>query len=305
MSRESRTANLGTAEWLIGAAKNNPEGLLLVAAGCALLMRRGGSSAISSFGHAEESRGNNGHRKAQSRSSSTRPDRHEAETREGGAPAAVEAAREYVTEIGEKVAATASSYASSASTYADEARRNVSQTSEQFARQAQSTLQDTMNRVAQEQPLTLALLGFAAGAAVAAAFRTTDIENRTLGPAAEQLTDTAERAGERLKESTEEAGKRLRRAAKERGLDADGLKEVASDVAGAFGSALSGEQPTESAQAPSASSGGSRAQSAQRGMPQSGGMGRSQDNSGKSDQSPQSDASRPSKSGRSSGKRGA
>ncbi|RWP26044.1 hypothetical protein [Mesorhizobium sp.] len=298
MSRESRTANLGTAEWLIGAAKNNPEGLLLVAAGCALLMRRGGSSAISSFGHAEESRGNNGHRKARSRSSS--PDGHEAETREGGAPAAVEAAREYVSEIGEKVAATASSYASSASTYADEARRNVSQTSEQFARQAQSTLQDTMNRVAQEQPLTLALLGFAAGAAVAAAFRTTDIENRTLGPAAEQLTDTAERAGERLKESTEEAGKRLRRAAKERGLDADGLKEVASDVAGAFGSALSGEH----AQAPSASSGRSRAQSAQRGMPQSGGMGRSQDNSAKSDQSPQSDASRPSKSGRSSGKRG-
>ncbi|RWO48663.1 MAG: hypothetical protein E5Y10_33680 [Mesorhizobium sp.] len=303
MSRESRTANLGTAEWFIGAAKNNPEGLLLVAAGCALLMRRGGSSAISSFGHAEESRGNNGHRKAQSRSSSTRPDGPEAETREGG-PAAVEAAREYVSEIGEKVAATASSYASSASTYADEARRNVSQTSEQFARRAQSTLQDTMNRVTQEQPLTLALLGFAAGAAVAAAFRTTEIENRTLGPAAEQLTDTAERAGERLKESTEEAGKRLRRAAEERGLNADGLKEVASDVAGAFGSALSGEQPTESAQAPSASSGGSRAQSAQRGMPQSGGMGRSQDKSAKSDQSPQSDASRPSKSGRSSGKRG-
>ncbi|RWN91720.1 MAG: hypothetical protein EOS06_33085 [Mesorhizobium sp.] len=268
-----------------------------------MLMRRGGSSAISSFGHAEESRGNNGHRKAQSRSSSTRPDGHEAETREGG-PAAVEAAREYVSEIGEKVAATASSYASSASTYADEARRNVSQTSEQFARRAQSTLQDTMNRVTQEQPLTLALLGFAAGAAVAAAFRTTEIENRTLGPAAEQLTDTAERAGERLKESTEEAGKRLRRAAEERGLNADGLKEVASDVAGAFGSALSGEQPTESAQAPSASSGGSRAQSAQRGMPQSGGMGRSQDKSAKSDQSPQSDASRPSKSGRSSGKRG-
>ncbi|TKB77729.1 MAG: hypothetical protein E5W81_14710 [Mesorhizobium sp.] len=152
--------------------------------------------------------------------------------------------------------------------------------------------------------MTLALLGFAAGAAVAAAFRTTDIENRTLGPAAEQLTDTAERAGERLKESTEEAGKRLRRAAKERGLDADGLKEVASDVAGAFGSALSGEQPTESAWAPSASSGGSRAQSAQRGMPLSGGMGPSEGKSAKSDQSPQSDASRPSKSGRSSGKRG-
>ncbi|RWM85299.1 MAG: hypothetical protein EOR84_32190 [Mesorhizobium sp.] len=303
MSRESRTANLGTAEWLIGAVKNNPEGLLLVAAGCALLMRRGGSSAISSFGHAEESRGNNGHRKARSRSSSTRPDGHEAETKEGS-PAAVEAAREYVSEVGEKVAATASSYASSASTYADEARRSVSQTSEEFARRAQSTLQDTMGRVAQEQPLTLALLGFAAGAVVAAAFRTTDIENRTLGPAAERLTDTAERAGERLKESTGEAGKRLRRAAKERGLDADGLKEVASDVAGAFGSALSGEQPTESAQAPSSSSGGSRAQSAQRGMPQSGGMGRSQDNSAKLDQSPQTDASRPTKSGRSSGKRG-
>jgi hypothetical protein len=303
MSRQSHTGNLGTAEWLIGAAKSNPEGLLLVAAGCALLMRRGRSGATSSFGHAEDTRGDNGRRSVQSRSSSTR-DAREVETGEG-APAAAEAAREYVSGIGEKVAATASSYASSASTYADEARRNVSETSGHLARQAQSTLQDTVSRVAQEQPLTLALLGFAAGAAVAAAFRTTEIENRTLGPAGERLTDTAERAGERLKESTAKAGKRLRTAAEERGLDADGLKEVASDVAGAFGSALSGEEPSESAQALSASSGGSRARSAQGGMPRSGGTGRSENKSAKLDQSPQSGASRPSKSGRSSGKRGA
>jgi hypothetical protein len=29
-------------EWLVGTARRNPEALLLLAAGCALLMRRGG-----------------------------------------------------------------------------------------------------------------------------------------------------------------------------------------------------------------------------------------------------------------------
>ena len=34
----------GAAGWLVGAVKNNPEGLLLLAAGCALLMRSSGAS---------------------------------------------------------------------------------------------------------------------------------------------------------------------------------------------------------------------------------------------------------------------
>ena len=39
MSMYSDNQNSGAAGWLVGAVKNNPEGLLLLAAGCALLMR--------------------------------------------------------------------------------------------------------------------------------------------------------------------------------------------------------------------------------------------------------------------------
>lgn len=294
MSREPRTANLGTAEWLIGAAKNNPEGLLLLAAGCALLMRRGGSPSSNSF-HAGETHGNNRHRSVP-RSSSAPGQGRGSKTMEDVSETA-ENAREHASDLGGKVAATASAYASSASEYAEEARRNITETSGRVARRAQSTFQETVNRVVEEQPLTVALLGVAAGAAVAAAFRPTDFEKRTLGPAGEQLTDSVERAGERLKESTVKAGERLRTAAEERGLNADGLKEVASDVADAFGSTLSGDQQAGSAQSAPASSAGLSGQSAL------GPTDRSKQKSAKLDDS-QPGASRSGKSGQSSGKRG-
>jgi hypothetical protein len=44
MSMYSDNQNSGAANWLVGAVKNNPEGLLLLADGCALLMGRSGTS---------------------------------------------------------------------------------------------------------------------------------------------------------------------------------------------------------------------------------------------------------------------
>ena len=44
MTYPSRTSGQTTSDWLVGAVKSNPEGLLLLAAGCALLLRSGGSS---------------------------------------------------------------------------------------------------------------------------------------------------------------------------------------------------------------------------------------------------------------------
>jgi hypothetical protein len=286
MSREANTGNIGTADWLIGTAKSNPEGLLLVAAGCALLMRSGRSRA--SNGDAEENRS------VPPRSSSTR-DQARGSRASKEISETAEIAREQASDLGSNAAATAIAYASSASEYAGEVRDTITEASGRVARRAQSTFQETVSRVVEEQPLTLALLGLAAGAAVAATFRATDIEKRTLGPAGERLTDSAERAGERLKESTVKAAERLRTAAEERGLNAEGLREVASDVTGAFGSALSGE----SAQSVPASSGESRRRSAVSDL------GRSKDRSAKLDQSQRSGAPGSSKTGRPSGKRGA
>ena len=125
--------------------------------------------------------------------------------------ASAQSAGEYVSDIGESVAETASSYASSVSSYADDVARATVERSGRLVQQAQSTVRDTIGQVVKEQPLVVALVGVAAGAAVAAAFPATDLENRTLGPTGERLRDAAGRAGEHLKDAATKAGQRLRR----------------------------------------------------------------------------------------------
>jgi hypothetical protein len=131
--------------------------------------------------------------------------------------------------------------ASSASEYAGQARRVVGERSERIAQNAQSVVQGTMDRVLQDQPLMIAIAGVAAGVAVAAAFPATDFEKQTLGPVGEQVTDAAGRVGDQLKEAAFNASDTLKTVAAERGLNAEGLKDVASEVAQAFGSTMKGE----------------------------------------------------------------
>jgi hypothetical protein len=247
-----------TGDWLLGAIKRNPEGLLLLAAGCALMMRTGRSSRRARSGN---ERGGVSHYDQPNRY----PDNAFSRSASVGAASGVsqgvsqaaETAREYATEVKESVSETARSYASSVSDYAEEARRSVTEHSGRIARDAQSTLQDTIDRVVREQPLAIAILGLAAGAAVAAVLPAGDLERQALGPAGEKISDLASKAGEQLKEATAKAGERLMSAAEERGVNADGLKEVARDVAGAFGSAFSGEQKDAGGQSTGPNSSGS------------------------------------------------
>src|SRR4029077_7604845 len=88
----------------------------------------------------------------------------------------------------------------------------------------------------------------------AAAFPASDLENRTLGPTGERLRDAAGKAGEQLKDAATKAGQRLAAAADERGLNTEGLKEVARDVGEAFSNALEGEEANQIAQPKSQSS---------------------------------------------------
>jgi hypothetical protein len=157
-------------------------------------------------------------------------------------------AYEYASDVTDKVTEKTSAYTSAATEYADDLRRSTIERSEQLMQGAQSTMQTTMSRVLREQPLTVALVGLAAGAAVAAAFPTTDIETRTLGPMGERISDAVTQTGEKLKEAASEAGEKLKSVADERGLNKDGLKEVARDVAGTFGSTFSGGEHDKGAQ---------------------------------------------------------
>lgn len=245
MSMYSDTHDSGAAGWLVGAVKNNPEGLLLLAAGCALLMRSSGSSK------SRRSRDARGYGRTDM--TQTGPEARDRTVGERLSETA-QSAGEYVSDIGESVVETASSYASSVSSYADDVARATAERSGRLARQAQSTARDTINRVIQEQPLTVALAGAAAGAAVAAAFPATALENQTLGPTGERLRDAAGRAGEQLKDAATKAGQRLAAAADERGLNTEGLTEVARDVGETFSSALEGEDANQNTRSKSQSS---------------------------------------------------
>jgi hypothetical protein len=147
-----------------------------------------------------------------------------------------------------RVADAASSYAASATGYAEQARRSISEGSERLATQAQTAFQTTAEHM-RDQPLLVAALGLAAGAAVAAFFPATELERRTLGEAREAITDAASRAGENLLGAAGQAGERLRSEVAERGLHPEGLKELARDVAETFTSAATGktDQTTASA----------------------------------------------------------
>jgi hypothetical protein len=267
MSRHSGIEGYSeSGDWLMGAIKRNPEGLLLLAAGCALMMRTGSASRrkerrfgredYEPDGSSRYARGYEGSsggwnaREGISRGveSASEYANNVKDSVSGAATSYASSAVDTATSYASSVADTASSYASSAADYAGAAGRQVSEQSGRIARQAQSTMQHTVNRVLQDQPLAVVLVGLAAGAAVAAAFPTTDIERRTLGDAGEKLTDMASKAGEQFKEGASKAGERLMSSVGEHPLSSDGLKEVARDVVGAFGSAFSDDQSNQSTQ---------------------------------------------------------
>jgi hypothetical protein len=233
MSRHSDINTYAQAgDWLMGTARRNPEALLLLAAGCCLLMRSGGKSPSRAPSYARADEHDPGYQSDFRRTSSN--------VRQGVSRAA-DSATDYASQVKERVSETASSYAESVSEFAESARRNVVEQSEHWRRQAQSTMQAGMDRVLRDQPLAIAVMGLAAGAAVAAAFPSTEIESRTLGGAREALTDAASKAGERVMGAASKAGERLRTAAQEQGLSAEGLKGLASEVAETFTSEVAGK----------------------------------------------------------------
>ena len=178
-----------------------------------------------------------------------------------GMSRAADTAREYASNVGKTVGETARSYSSAAGEYADQARRTVSETARsyasaagEYADHARQTIRDQSGRIAEqtqstteriirEQPLAVAIAGAAAGAALAAAFPATRMERETFGPAGKRLSEAANNAGEKLSKAASAAGERLMSAADERGVNAEGLKEVARDVAGSFEKSFSGSGP--------------------------------------------------------------
>jgi len=236
MTRHSSMSAQSTSDWLMGAVKSHPEGLLLLAAGCALMLRSGASKgSAKASGRSAGSESPGGYRP------NTQENYGQRQSGSGISDSiaqAADSARDYAADVSKTVSDEAGAYATAVGEYADDAWRQ----SERLAGQARSTVQHTISRVLQEQPLALAVAGLAAGAAVAAAFPATAVERRTLGPAGERLSEAASSAGQQLGQAASKAGEKLMKVAEERGLNTEGLKEAASDVAEAFTSAFGGEQ---------------------------------------------------------------
>jgi ElaB/YqjD/DUF883 family membrane-anchored ribosome-binding protein len=217
-------------EWITDAVTRNPEGLLLLGAGIALLMRSGRRKSA-------------GYRYAQSISQRERPyaDMRESTIGEGVGERVGDAARrarEYVSEATDQVAETARSYTSAAAEYAEEASQAAMERSRRMADQ----VQETADYLVREQPWVVALAGVLTGAAVAAVFPSTRIERRTLGEVGDRFRSAAGAAGEQVMEAGMRAGERLSEIAEERGLTSEGLKHAAQDVGETFSSALSSEE---------------------------------------------------------------
>jgi len=245
MSRYPETdTSFQAGDWLAGAARRNPEALLLLAAGACLLMRSRGSSSSRSPVRSQYPAIDHGQPSGSGRIASN-ASRTASDVREGVSRAA-DSVADYASDIKERVSDTASAYADSISEFAQDARRTVSERSSRLGRQAQSTLQDGVERVLREQPLAVAVAGLAAGAAVAAFFPSTEVEGRTLGGAREALTGAAGKAGEMVMDAAEKAKERLQTAAEERGFSSAGLQGLASDVAESFTGAVAGKADSPS-----------------------------------------------------------
>jgi len=260
MSNYGVREGTGTGKWIMGTVTRNPEGLLLLAAGVALLMRSGRGPSVRR--NSLPDRRNEGqYRAGREDSASGISERVTEAARRAGeyVSGATQRAGEYLSEATDKVSETAGSYASSASEYANEAARIAAERSRRMADQ----VRDTADYLVREQPWAVALTGLLAGAAVAAAFPSTRLERRTLGEVGERLRSAAGTMGEQVMEAGMQAGERLNEVVEERGLTSEGLKQAARDVGETFSSALAGKESSTQSRRQAGKEAGSTTQTRQ------------------------------------------
>jgi len=228
MSKYWNTSGLRNPDWLWATLKQNSEGLLLLAAGGALLLRRG-SSRPGTQHDSEHVQDYRAHRES---IADHMPYQSRVADRANEASGSAEKAREHASLLGKKMNETARDYAAAASEYAHATGEKVVEQSRRLADKAQSRVQS----VVREHPLAVALAGLAAGAAVAAALPATTPERRILGPARQRLYEAAKTAGEKISEASLAAGERLKGGVEH--AAGAGLKEAAGTPA----SGIAGEQ---------------------------------------------------------------
>lgn len=254
----------GAANWLGQMFRRNPEGVLLMGAGIALLMRSNSilntkTAMTPSAKSAAAMGGADGALKTAA---------DQAQSYAGAASSAVKSYVEGATNV-------AQSYIDSAAATVDKARDAVAEQAARVKQQSQGMIDKGGQMLDQgsdyvkqgsdfvrERPLAIAALGIGAGMAIAALLPATEIENRVVGPVLDKATDSARDVGSRVARATGAAGDGLAQSISKRGLNESGVKEIVHEIADSFTGAL-GDHDRTQAQSQGQSSG--EAQPAQNG----------------------------------------
>jgi hypothetical protein len=225
-------------DWLADVAWRKPEAFLLLAAGCALLMRTGGGFKTSRLEQTGPSRPS----MAQGLSENARE-------ATGQASHAVDQASETVSKYVGDMQDRLSDYAATAGQYADRAREGLSAGSERMSKHAQSAAQNAAETI-REQPLLVAALGLVAGAAVASFFPPTEVERRTFGATGRAMVEAASQTGENLVQAAGEAAQHLKDDAAARGMTPEGVKQMARAATDTFSKSVTGAREQNTASTP-------------------------------------------------------
>jgi ElaB/YqjD/DUF883 family membrane-anchored ribosome-binding protein len=223
---------------LVDAAWRKPEAFLLLAAGCALLMRTGGGFKTSRLEQTGPSRSGMAEGLSETASEAT-----------GQASQALgqgsETVASYLGDLKDRI----SDYAASAGQYADRAREGFSAGSDQMSKHAQSAAQNAAEMI-REQPLLVAALGLVAGAALASLFPPTEVERRTFGATARTMVDAASQTGENLVQAAGETAQHLKNDAAGRGMSPEGIKQMARAAIDTFSKTVAGTGQQNTGAAP-------------------------------------------------------
>ena len=240
--------------WLVTKVKQNPEAFLVLAAGCALLLRAGGSASrgtgdyrngVDAIRDRTAAAGSNVATDLQDRVKNT-------------ATAVSQKASDYAATLSDQVGALserATGYVASLSDQASDWGRGVADETARMGARARSSMKDGVGRMVKEQPFAVAALGFAAGAAVAAFLPPTQAERDVLRPLGEAAADAATAGLDQIKGAASATGEQLKDAAQRRGLSAEGIKDMAREATQTFTDKLAANGAREPEAAPPLSGG--------------------------------------------------
>jgi hypothetical protein len=221
------------SDWLLRTIRKNPEGLLLLGAGVALLLR--GTGRAQPMTSARRQPGGEGPYGPYGMSGTT-----ESAARTASAAGAGEQLRSASEKAAERVSQVQQQAQEAVNSALDSGQKAVDAALQSGQSAMNSALQSGQNMVASigANPLLVSLLGIGTGLTLASLLPETEIEHRAFGDAGKNLAQTAKEAGSRIASATEQAADKLAEAASQRGLDKEGVQSVVGEVSETFSTAL-------------------------------------------------------------------